>query len=86
MLLSRLCRLRFETSGYMGKEAVKFVNRLGDIACAAECGRITKGAFVRWEMQLLSLTVHMLRCTAGVGRSCRVSIVCVTMLELQCQC
>ena len=40
-----------ETCGYMGKEAVKFVNRLGDIA--AESGRIAKGAFVRWAMQLL---------------------------------
>ena len=34
-----------ETCGYTGKEAVKFVNRLGDIA--AESGRIPKGAFVR---------------------------------------
>ena len=33
-----------ETCGYMGKEAVKFVNRLVDIA--AESGRIPKGAFV----------------------------------------
>ena len=40
----------------MGKEAVKFVNRLGDIA--AESGRIPKGAFVRWAMQLLSVTVQ----------------------------
>ena len=38
-----------ETCGYMGKEAVKFVNRLEDIA--AESGRIPKGAFVRWAMQ-----------------------------------
>ena len=45
-----------ETCGYMGKEAVKFVNRLGDIA--AESGRIPKGAFVRWAMQLLSVTVQ----------------------------
>ena len=45
-----------ETFGYMGKEAVKFVNRLGDIA--AESGRIPKGAFVRWAMQLLSVTVQ----------------------------
>ena len=42
------------TCGYMGKEAVRFVNRLGDIA--AESGRILKGAFVRWEMQLLSVS------------------------------
>ena len=40
----------------MGKEAVKCVNRLGDIA--AESGRIPKGAFVRWAMQLLSVTVQ----------------------------
>ena len=47
-----------EACGYMGKEAVKFVNRLGDIA--AESGRIPKGAliFVRWAMQLLSVTVQ----------------------------
>ena len=45
-----------ETCGYMGKEAVKFVNRLRDIA--AESGRISKGAFVRWAMQLLSVTVQ----------------------------
>ena len=45
-----------ETSGHMGKEAVKFVNRLGDIA--AESGCIPKGAFVRWAMQLLSVTVQ----------------------------
>ena len=40
----------------MGKEAVKFVNRLGDIA--AESGCIPKGAFVRWAMQLLLVTVQ----------------------------
>ena len=40
----------------MGKEAVRFVNRLGDIA--AERGRIPKGEFVRWAMQLLSVTVQ----------------------------
>ena len=34
-----------ETCGYMGKEAVKFVNRLGDIA--AESGRIPKGSYKR---------------------------------------
>ena len=45
-----------ETCGYMGKEAVKFVNRLGDIA--AETGRIPKGAFWRWAVQLLSVTVQ----------------------------
>ena len=40
----------------MGKEAVRFVSRLGDIA--AEIGRIPKGALVRWAMQLLSVTVQ----------------------------
>ena len=45
-----------ETCGYMGKEVVKFVNRLGEIA--AESGRIPRGAFVRWAMQLLSVTVQ----------------------------
>ena len=34
-----------ETSGYMGREAVKFVNRLGDIA--AESGNIPKGSYKR---------------------------------------
>ena len=32
------------------------MNRLGDIA--AEGGRIPKGEFVRWAMQLLSVTVQ----------------------------
>ena len=45
-----------ETCGYMSKEAVKFVNRVGDIA--AESGRMHKGEFVRWAMQLLSVTVQ----------------------------
>ena len=45
-----------EPCGFMGKEAAKFVNCLGDIA--AENGRIPKGAFVRWAMQLLSVTVQ----------------------------
>ena len=45
-----------ETSGHMGKEAVKFVNLLGDIP--AESGCIPKGAFGRWAMQLLSVTVQ----------------------------
>ena len=36
-----------ETCGYMGKEAVKFVNRLADIA--DESGRIPKDSFVRWQ-------------------------------------
>ena len=33
----------------------QFVNRLGDIV--ADSGRIPKGAFVRWAMQLLPVTV-----------------------------
>ena len=45
-----------ETCGYMGKGAVRFVNRLGVIA--AESGRIPKGAFVRWAMQLLAVMVQ----------------------------
>ena len=45
-----------ETCGYMGKEAVKCENRLGDIASGIS--RIPKGAFVRWAMQLLSVTVQ----------------------------
>ena len=45
-----------ETCGYISKEAVKFVNRLGDIT--AESGRIPKGAFVRCAMQLLPGTVQ----------------------------
>ena len=40
----------------MGKEAVKFMNRLGDIA--PESARILKGAFVRWALQLLPVTVQ----------------------------
>ena len=34
----------------------EFVNRLGDIA--AESGRFPKDEFVRWTMQLLSVTVQ----------------------------
>ena len=45
-----------ETYGYIGKEAFRFVNCLGDIT--AESGRIPKGAFVRWAMQPLSATVQ----------------------------
>ena len=48
----------------MGKEAVKFVIGLGDIA--AESGRIPKGAFVRWAMPRLSMTVQ--RGNAGMYR------------------
>ena len=47
--------VQFETFGYMGKETVRSVNRLGDFA--AKSVRIPKGAFVRWAMQLLSVTV-----------------------------
>ena len=43
-------------TGADGKEVVLFVNRLGDTA--AESERIPKGAFVRWEMQLLLVTVQ----------------------------
>ena len=72
-----------ETCWFMGKEAVRFVNRLGDIA--AESGRIPKGAFVRWAMQLLSVMVQ--RGNAEMISPLRryVSRVCVTMLALQCQ-
>ena len=52
----RIVPFTVETCGYMGTEAVKFVNCLADIA--AESGRIPKGAFVRWAMQLLSVTVQ----------------------------
>ena len=52
----RIVPFAVETCGYMGKEAVKFVNRLGDIA--AERGSIPKGAVVRWAMKLLSGTVQ----------------------------
>ena len=67
------------TCGYMGKEAVKFVNRLGDIA--ARSGRIPKGKLVHWAMQQLLVTVHQgnasillsymyFHCRASVGGSC----------------
>ena len=59
-----------ETYGYVGQEAVKFVNRLGDIA--AESGRIPKGAFVRWAMQLLAVTAQ--RGNAEVYRRSRLVI------------
>ena len=45
-----------ESCGYMGKEAVRFVSRLGSVA--AGNGRIPKGAFVRWAMQVLSVAVQ----------------------------
>ena len=38
----RFVPLAVETCGYMGREAVKFINRLGDIA--AESGRILEGS------------------------------------------
>ena len=53
---SRFVLFAVETCGYMGKGAVKFVIRLGDIA--ADSGHIPKGAFVRWAMQLLPVTVQ----------------------------
>ena len=52
----RFVPVAVETCGYMGKEAVRFVDRLGDIAAGS--GRITKGAFVLWGMHLLSVTVQ----------------------------
>ena len=52
----RFVRFAAETCGYMGKEPVMFVNRLGDIS--AESGSIPKGAFVRWATQLLLVTVQ----------------------------
>ena len=70
-----------------------FGNRLGDIA--AESGRIPKGAFVCWAMQLLSVPRcrcrstsrgGMLRCTTEAGWSSRVRRACMTMLVLQRQC
>ena len=77
-----------EACGYMGKEAVKFVNRLGDTA--AENGRIPKGAFVRCGSAAAvgdgAEGGGMLRCSAGVAWSSRVSTACVMMLVLQCQC
>ena len=52
----RFVLVALETCGYTGKEVVRFANRLGNIACWI--GRIPKGAFVRWAMQLLSETVQ----------------------------
>ena len=51
-----LVLIAVETCGYMGKEAVKFVNHLADIA--AESGRVPKGACACWAMQLLLVTVQ----------------------------
>ena len=72
--------------GYMGKEEVKFVNRLRDIA--AESGRIPKGANVRWTVQLLSVTVQ--RGISEMYRWSGLTIswvhVRVTMLSWQGQC
>ena len=48
--------LAVDICGDMGKDAVRFVNRLGDIA--AKSGRIPMAAFVHWTVQMLSMTVH----------------------------
>ena len=45
-----------KTCRYRANVAVRFVKCLGDIA--ADIGRIPKGAFVRWAMQLLSMLVQ----------------------------
>ena len=45
---------------HMGKEAVQFVNCLGDIA--AEMSHIPKDVFVRWAMQLLSVAEQRGEC------------------------
>ena len=65
-----------ETCGYMGKEAMRFVNRLSDIA--AESGRTPEGAFVCWPGTAGQSSCcrrrcsgGMLRCSAGVGWSSR---------------
>ena len=52
----RFVPFQVDTCGYIGKDAVRFMNSLGDIT--AENGRIPKGEFVRWAMQLLSLVVQ----------------------------
>ena len=45
-----------ESCGYMGKAALGFVGRLGDVAAGS--GRISKSAFVRWAMQVLSVALQ----------------------------
>ena len=45
-----------ESCGRMGQEALKFMSALGDVASAS--GRIPKGAFLRWAMQLLSVALQ----------------------------
>ena len=47
-----------ESCGYMGKAALgfKFAGRLGE--AAAGSGRISKSAFVRWAMQVLSVALQ----------------------------
>ena len=45
-----------ESCGYMGKEAVRFVDRVAEVA--AESGRIPKGAFTRWAMRVLSVALQ----------------------------
>ena len=52
----RFVQFAVETCWYMGKEAVRFVIRLGRIA--GESGCIPKGAFVRWAVQLMSVTAQ----------------------------
>ena len=52
----RLVPFAVESWGYMGKEAVRFVNRLGDVV--ADSGRIPEGALVRWATPLLSVAVQ----------------------------
>lgn len=44
----------FETRAYMVKKSVQLVNHLRDIA--AESGRMLKGTFERWAMQLLPVS------------------------------
>ena len=72
----------------MGKEAVKFMNRLGDIA--AESGRIPNGAFVRWAMQMLSVTVQRgnaeIYRRSGLVMSGESPVKVCVMLALRCQC
>ena len=56
MMSSGLCCLRcdVEMCRYMGKEAVRFVNRLRDIRER----RIPRDVYVRWVVHLLSVTVQ----------------------------
>ena len=36
----------------------QFVNRLGDVTAETRSGRIPKGVFMRWAVQLLPVTVQ----------------------------